>query len=123
MFEISQTVDFLDTAVEQFLKRLGAPAANLPVGDPGLPTAFTGPVINDRQVENIDSHVKDAVKRGAELLAGGYNEGRLYGPTLLTGVTADMKFYHEQTFGPSAPSADVKAAGRDGKGDAIRSRS
>ena len=86
--------------VEEFSQKLAAFAANLPVGDPSLPGTFIGPIINDEQLRKIDSHVKDAVAKGARLLTGGTYQGRLYRPTVLAGVTPSMQIYHEETFGP-----------------------
>ncbi len=88
--------------VEAFSAALAGLVSHLPVGDPSLPTTFIGPVISDKQVQKIDGHVKDAVAKGARLLAGGTHEGRLYQPTLLADITPDMKIYHEETFGPVA---------------------
>ncbi|MDR3568479.1 MAG: aldehyde dehydrogenase family protein [Syntrophobacteraceae bacterium] len=88
--------------VEEFTRKLTALAASLPVGDPGLPTTFIGPVISERQVQSIDFHVRDAVSKGATLLTGGTYVNRLYNPTLLTDVTPAMRIYHEETFGPVA---------------------
>ncbi len=98
---------------EEFTKRFAGLAANLPVGDPSLPTTFIGPIINDGQVQTIDTQVKDAVAKGATLLTGGTFEGRLYRPTVLTGVTRDMRIYYDETFGPVAsviPVGDEKEA-------------
>jgi len=86
--------------VDEFTDRLVDFVARLPVGDPGLPTTFIGPVISDTQIKSIDGHVKDAVAKGAKMLTGGTYDGRLYQPTVLTGVTPDMKIYHDETFGP-----------------------
>jgi aldehyde dehydrogenase (NAD+) len=99
--------------VEAFSEALAGLVSHLPVGDPSLPTTFIGPVISDKQVQKIDGHVKDAVAKGARLLAGGTYEGRLYQPTLLADITPDMKIYHEETFGPVAsiiPVNDEKEA-------------
>ncbi|MCB2227776.1 MAG: aldehyde dehydrogenase family protein [Desulfarculaceae bacterium] len=96
--------------LEPFTQNLAGLTAHLPVGDPSLPTTFIGPVISDKQVEKIDSHVKDAVAKGAKLLAGGSHEGRLYQPTLLADVTPDMKIYYEETFGPVASIIAVDSA-------------
>ena len=51
--------------------------------------------------------------KGAKLLYGGTFEGRVYDPTVLVGVTPEMKIYHEETFGPVAsiiPVSDEKDA-------------
>jgi acyl-CoA reductase-like NAD-dependent aldehyde dehydrogenase len=94
--------------VEEFSKKLAELAAGLPVGDPRLPTTFIGPVISDDQVQKIDSHVKDAVAKGAKLLTGGTYEKRLYRPTVLTNINRGMKIYYEETFGPVTSIIAVK---------------
>jgi len=89
--------------VEEFAEKLAEKATFLPAGDPSLPETVIGPLINDEQVQKVDSHVKDAVTKGAKLLTGGKYEGRVYRPTVLTNVTKDMQVYSEETFGPVAP--------------------
>ena len=37
---------------------------------------------------------------GATVMLGGGHDGRFYEPTVLTGVTPDMRIYNEETFGP-----------------------
>jgi acyl-CoA reductase-like NAD-dependent aldehyde dehydrogenase len=95
---------------EAFTAALAGMVPHLPVGDPSSPETYIGPVISDAQVQKIDEHVKDAVAKGARLLAGGTYEGRLYQPTLLADITPDMKIYHEETFGPVASIITVKDA-------------
>ena len=102
-----------ESIVAPFTEALTGLVSHLPAGDPSLPTTFIGPVISDNQVQKIDGHVKDAVDKGAELLAGGTYEGRLYQPTLLANITPEMKIYYEETFGPVAsiiPVRDEKEA-------------
>ena len=68
-----------------------------------------GPINNARQVRIIEEHVKDAVERGARLLAGGRRLPGLgpnfYAPTLIADVTHDMRLMTEETFGPILPAA------------------
>jgi acyl-CoA reductase-like NAD-dependent aldehyde dehydrogenase len=56
------------------------------------------------QVERVQEHVDDAVKKGATVLAGGRIRDDLgpnfYEPTVLTGVTPEMTCYANETFGP-----------------------
>jgi aldehyde dehydrogenase (NAD+) len=109
--EICMSVDRViveKAIVEEFSRNLAGLAAALPVGDPRLPTTFIGPVISDNQVQKIDSHVKDAVAKGAKLLTGGTYKERLYQPTVLTDITPDMKIYYEETFGPVASIIAVR---------------
>jgi len=94
--------------VEEFSAKFAKKAASLPAGDPRKPETVIGPLINDGAVKKVDSHVKDAVSKGAKLLAGGKYEGRVYQATVLTNITKDMLVYREETFGPVAPVIAVK---------------
>lgn len=97
-----------ESIAEEFAKRLAAKAANLPSGSPKEPSTVVGPLINDAAVMKVDNLVKDAVSKGAKLLAGGTFEGRVYRPTVLSGVTDKMRIYHEETFGPVASIITAK---------------
>jgi len=71
--------------------------------DPGV---TQGPLIDDAALEKVESHVRDALEKGAKILAGGKRHalgGRFYEPTVLTEVTPQMKVAREETFGPVAP--------------------
>ncbi len=66
-----------------------------------------GPMIQERQVRIVESHVEDAKARGARVLAGGTRLPGLgvnfYAPTVLADVTQDMRIMREETFGPVLP--------------------
>jgi len=54
----------------------------------------------------VEEHVADALAKGAKVAAGGHRHklgGNYYEPTVLTGVTSNMKVAREETFGPVAP--------------------
>jgi succinate-semialdehyde dehydrogenase / glutarate-semialdehyde dehydrogenase len=74
---------------------------------PGLEDGATqGPLIDDRAVEKVESHISDATSKGARVLVGGKRHalgGRFFEPTILTGVTPAMAIAREETFGPVAP--------------------
>jgi succinate-semialdehyde dehydrogenase / glutarate-semialdehyde dehydrogenase len=74
---------------------------------PGLEAGATqGPLIDDRAVEKVESHISDATAKGATVLVGGKRHalgGRFFEPTVLTGVTPAMAIAREETFGPVAP--------------------
>jgi aldehyde dehydrogenase (NAD+) len=94
--------------VEEFAAKFAEKAAALPAGDPRKPETVIGPLINDEAVRKVDAHVKDAVSKGARLLAGGTYQGRVYRPTVLANVRKDMLVYSEETFGPVAPIIAVR---------------
>ncbi|AKS36580.1 succinate-semialdehyde dehydrogenase [Mycolicibacterium goodii] len=69
-----------------------------------------GPLVDERQREQVHLHVADAVKRGATVRAGGEvpsGPGTFYPPTVLTDCTRDMLVFQEETFGPVAPVRTV----------------
>lgn len=63
-----------------------------------------GSLLSQRQLDRVDGHVRDAVERGARVLAGGRPLPEIgpfcYAPTVLDGVTPDMACRDEETFGP-----------------------
>ncbi len=88
---------------DEFTQRFLAKVKTLHAGNPHEPANIIGPVINQRQLEKIHSHVIDAQEKGATVLVGGNYEGLFYSPTVLTNVTPDMAVYQEETFGPVVP--------------------
>lgn len=67
-------------------------------------SADMGTLVSPSQLERVDAHVRDAVRRGAQVLTGGRarpDVGPLfYAPTVLAGVPGDAACYGEETFGP-----------------------
>jgi succinate-semialdehyde dehydrogenase/glutarate-semialdehyde dehydrogenase len=95
-----------ETVYDEFASRLGAAVARLKVGS-GLEEGTTqGPLIDMAAVEKVESHIRDAVSKGARITQGGSRHesgGRFFSPTVLTEVTPDMDVAREETFGPVAP--------------------
>jgi len=87
----------------QFLDKLAETADRLPVGDPFREQVALGPLINQRQVERVQSIVDGSVGAGAKLRAGGTSEGLFYRPTVLGEVAPGMRAFEEEIFGPVAP--------------------
>ncbi len=89
---------------DEFVRRFVERAAKLKVGDPGKDKSHViGPLINDKQARKVKEQIDDAVAKGAKILLGGKVSGRFVEPTILVGVTPDMKVYQDETFGPVAP--------------------
>jgi benzaldehyde dehydrogenase (NAD) len=88
---------------DEYLDRLAARAAGLPVGDPNLDQVALGPLISERQLRNVDRIVTQTVEAGAVIRAGGTHDRLFYKPTVLAGVTAKMPAFREEIFGPVAP--------------------
>lgn len=100
-----------ESLADDFTAAMTKKAESLTVGDPSVPATAIGPLIDDGQIQKVDALVKDAIGKGATIHCGGTFEGRLYRPTVLSGITPEMKIYHEETFGPVASIISVKDAG------------
>lgn len=89
---------------EPFLQKFVERAARLKVGDPTKDSGhIIGPLINDRQAAKVKEQIDDALAKGAKVVLGGRVDGRFVAPTIMLGVTPDMKLYQEETFGPVVP--------------------
>lgn len=77
------------------------------VGDPEDESTDIGPLVAKRQLELLESQVKDAVDKGAKIVYGGKRphdlQGAYYEPTLLINVTPKMRVWQEEVFGPVLP--------------------
>jgi succinate-semialdehyde dehydrogenase/glutarate-semialdehyde dehydrogenase len=92
---------------EPFLKACVDKTKKLRVG-PGLDSnTDVGPMIHERQLRIVESHVDDAIACGARVLIGGSRLPELganfYHPTVLADVTHAMRIMREETFGPVLP--------------------
>ena len=91
----------------ELLERLTARVGSLRHGDPRLETTDVGPVVDDASAERIEAVIADARAQGARVLVGGGRDGRLVEPTLLDGLTPQMRLQHEEIFGPVVAVAAV----------------
>ena len=95
-----------DSVYEAFAAKLAAKVAQFKVGAGAQPGVQVGPLIEPAAVAKVEEHVADALAKGASLLLGGKRHalgGLFFEPTILTGVTAEMRIAREETFGPVAP--------------------
>ncbi|HYI61964.1 MAG TPA: succinic semialdehyde dehydrogenase [Acidimicrobiales bacterium] len=89
---------------EEFTARFAEATAALRLGGSQDFGVDVGSLVSQDQLDKITDHVADAEAKGAKAVAGGRARPELgpyfYEPTVLTGVTADMDVYAEETFGP-----------------------
>jgi benzaldehyde dehydrogenase (NAD) len=85
---------------DAFVKRLAARSVELPLGDPRDGPAVLGSVVDMSTVERCNALIDDALANGATLVCGGKADSTLMPATLLDHVTAGMRIYHEESFGP-----------------------
>jgi succinate-semialdehyde dehydrogenase/glutarate-semialdehyde dehydrogenase len=95
-----------DTVYDAFAAKLTEAVKKLKPGSGFDSEATQGPLIDDDAVAKVESHIKDAVSKGAVVQTGGDRHelgGRFFQPTILTNVTSGMAVAREETFGPVAP--------------------
>ncbi|MDO4683686.1 MAG: NAD-dependent succinate-semialdehyde dehydrogenase [Lautropia sp.] len=93
-----------DGVYDEFVRKFSARVSQFKVGNGFEEGVVQGPLIEPSAVEKVESHVQDALAKGARVQTGGQRlEGQFFAPTVLSEVTADMKVAREETFGPLAP--------------------
>ena len=91
---------------DAFAAKLAAKVGQFKVGAGIEPGVTIGPLIEAAAIAKVEEHIADATAKGATVALGGRRHalgGLFFEPTVLTGVTADMKVAREETFGPVAP--------------------
>ena len=91
---------------DEFAEKLAAAMAGLSIGNGADETTKIGPLINANGLAKVEDHLTDATSKGAKVISGGKRSDAgdlFFEPTVLTGVTNDMKVTREETFGPLAP--------------------
>lgn len=91
---------------DEFARKLSIAVGKLKVGEGITEGVTTGPLINRAAVEKVQSHLEDALSKGASVVAGGKPHslgGNFFEPTVLTHVDSSMRVAREETFGPLAP--------------------
>ena len=94
-----------DDVADEFTTKLKAAIEALRVGDGFDENTTTGPLVNATAVNDMQAFIEDASAKGADILTGGdkHKLGHcFFEPTLVTGVTADMRLANEEIFGPIA---------------------
>ena len=96
--------DVYDAFAERFVEGMKA----LKVGDPMEEDTDVGPLSSEQGRDDLEELVDDARRSGAEVLCGGHRlrrpelPGWYYPPTVLTGITREMRIHREEAFGPVA---------------------
>jgi succinate-semialdehyde dehydrogenase/glutarate-semialdehyde dehydrogenase len=89
-----------------FASKFAEKVKEFKVGNGSVEGVTHGPLIHDRAVSKVDSHVRDAESKGGKVLVGGQKMPNLgpnfFEPTVITGMSTTMKLASEETFGPIA---------------------
>jgi succinate-semialdehyde dehydrogenase/glutarate-semialdehyde dehydrogenase len=98
---------------EPFVEGLKQAFGTFAPGDPADPSTSLAPMSSERAARDLQAQIQDAVDKGATVITGGGRPdlpGAFVEPTILTGVTPEMRAYREELFGPAAVVYKVKDA-------------
>jgi acyl-CoA reductase-like NAD-dependent aldehyde dehydrogenase len=96
----TERIIVVDAVYDDFVKRFAAKAASMPAGDPLEGKTPLGAVVDVKSGDKVRELMRDAIAKGAKLIAGGEGEGVLIPASVLDGVTPEMRIYGEESFGP-----------------------
>src|SRR5699024_4940517 len=112
----SKRMIVIDELYDEFVDRLASAMGAMTCGDPTDPDTQVAPMHSEEAAEELMEQVQDAIDKGATVHTGGTRPdrtGAYFSPTVLTGVTRQMRAFAEELFGPVAvvyPVADEDAA-------------
>jgi succinate-semialdehyde dehydrogenase/glutarate-semialdehyde dehydrogenase len=95
-----------DRVYDEFAKKLAAAVAAMKIGDGTEDGVAIGPLIDGKAIDKVETHIADALAKGARTILGGKRHvrgGNFFEPTILADVTDKMLIAREETFGPVAP--------------------
>ncbi|MCI1590709.1 aldehyde dehydrogenase family protein [Heyndrickxia oleronia] len=88
------------TIYDEFVKKYKEKVSSLSVGDPKDPQTIIGPVVNERQANNLQAMIDNGIEEGAKVVLQGNISGNMVEPTILKDVTPNMTIAQEELFGP-----------------------
>ena len=95
-----------DTVMEEYSKKLAEAVARFKLGNGAEEGVTMGPLIDDAAADNVVAMIDDATAKGATIMLGGGRSklgGSFIEPTILSGVTSEMRVFREEIFGPVSP--------------------
>src|SRR4051812_23677165 len=109
-----ERVYVVEEVADRFIDGVVRKTSALTVGDPRQWSTEIGPMVSKEQYDLVCELVDDAIAAGAQRLCGGPVEvpgmtGHFIAPTVLTGVTHEMRIMREEIFGPVLPIVTVES--------------
>ncbi len=98
----TERIILMDEIADNFVGKLRTKAETLIAGHPKDGNTPLGTLINVEAARRVKSLVDDALQKGAVLVCGGEAHGTLMDATVIDHVTAAMRIYREESFGPVA---------------------
>ena len=96
-----------ESIFDEVVEKLRGEVEGKVVGNPEDERTELGSLVARRQLDLLQGQIKDAIEKGAKVIAGGKRpdnlKGAFYEPTILTNITRDMRVWKEEVFGPVLP--------------------
>ncbi|WP_162054285.1 NAD-dependent succinate-semialdehyde dehydrogenase [Pontibacter pamirensis] len=93
-----------DKVYDDFVEKFTKAVQGLKTGNVLEKDVQVGPLINEKGLDKVKAHIRDAVEKGARVTTGGESiEGLFFQPTVLAEATGNMIIAREEVFGPVAP--------------------
>jgi succinate-semialdehyde dehydrogenase/glutarate-semialdehyde dehydrogenase len=95
-----------ESVMAAYSEKLAEAVAGFKLGNGADEGVTMGPLIDDVAADNVVAMIEDATAKGAKVVLGGGRSklgNRFVEPTILSGVTADMRVFREEIFGPVSP--------------------
>ncbi len=88
------------SVAQEFKEKFAKKVSTLTTGDPADPSTIVGPLINEREVENLQRVVDGAIQRGATALVQTPSKGNVFGPVVLCDIDSSDPVAQGELFGP-----------------------
>jgi len=96
-----------ESKAEELIAELKKIIESQKIGDPLDPQTDLGSLVAKRQKDLLEEQLKDALEKGAKIVAQGQIptelKGAFFPPILLTNISKDMRVWKEEVFGPIFP--------------------
>nr|6QHN_A Chain A, SALICYLALDEHYDE DEHYDROGENASE [Alphaproteobacteria]6QHN_B Chain B, SALICYLALDEHYDE DEHYDROGENASE [Alphaproteobacteria]6QHN_C Chain C, SALICYLALDEHYDE DEHYDROGENASE [Alphaproteobacteria]6QHN_D Chain D, SALICYLALDEHYDE DEHYDROGENASE [Alphaproteobacteria] len=96
----TERIIVVEAIAAEFTRRFAAKAQSMATGDPREGKTPLGAVVDRKTVDHVNTLIDDATAKGARIIAGGKGDSVLMSATVVDGVTAAMKLYRDESFGP-----------------------
>ncbi|MDR6100373.1 benzaldehyde dehydrogenase (NAD) [Agrobacterium larrymoorei] len=96
----TERIIVVDAVADAFLEKFAAKVRTLIAGDPRQGAAPLGAVVDVKTAEKLKGLIDDAIAKGAKVIAAGEPDGVLVPAHIVADVTAGMRLYSEESFGP-----------------------
>ncbi|MBI2592900.1 MAG: aldehyde dehydrogenase [Candidatus Colwellbacteria bacterium] len=102
-----------ESVFDEVVKKVASTFSDKKIGNAEDKETEVGPLVAKRQLDLLVSQVEDAKTKGAKVITGGNSleqkfGGAFFEPTVLTGITKDMRVWKEEVFGPVLPIVKFK---------------